>query len=388
MGILAINAGSSSIKCAYFQRIEDELSNRGSFSCQDIHTAPKTEFVLDGAVKSHSKLPKAENPYDGFLALVIGCLNTNDCDISAVGHRVVHGGNTHTQPTVVTDKVVSSLWELASLAPLHQPVNLRLVDTMSSYLPDVQQVACFDTMFHQAIPEVERCYALPKSLTAQGIYAYGFHGLSYEYVFRTLSQLDPSIAHERVVIAHLGAGASLCGVKEGVSVVTTMGFSPADGLPMATRCGRIDPGVLLYLLKEKSLTTCELEDLLFRQSGLLGMSGTSGSMKALRAENSLDAKHAIDTFVYRTASEIGYLAAAMQGIDRLVFTGGIGENDPLTRAGIVTRCGWLGFELDKPANLKNLSTISDAKSSGGLHVIPTDEESMIAEHTAQALDAC
>ncbi len=272
------------------------------------------------------------------------------------------------------------------LAPLHQPVNLELIEAIDSELPGIPQVACFDTAFHQGMPDVARSYALPHELTRSGIHAYGFHGISYEYVWDRLQVLDDGAGGKRVVVAHLGAGASLCAIQDGHSIATTMGFSTLDGMPMATRSGSIDPGVLLHLMRTHCRSPEELEDLLYRRSGLKAMSGISGGMIELSESSDSRAQAAIDYFVYRASREIGSLAGALGGLDTLVFTGGIGANDPAIRRAICGACGWLGVSIDDTANSNADERISAGGSDVDVWVIPTDEEAQIARQTLRLLD--
>lgn len=319
---------------------------------------------------------------EGCLAQLLKLLDEqpNVPAIAAVGHRIVHGGDEFHQPVVLDDEVLSRLRELVPLAPLHQPVNLGLAEICRNALPDVPHVACFDTTFHQGQDELVRQYALPRDLTEKGIHRFGFHGTSFESVLRQWQRSYPERAGDAIVVAHLGSGSSLCAIKDGRSVATTMGFSTADGLPMGTRCGSVDPGVLIYLLRQYRMSADALEDLLYRRSGLLGISGVSGSMCALRQSGEPAAAVAIEYFVYRCAREIGSLAAALGGLDGLVFTGGIGENDALTRREIALRCSWLGVRVDDRANESASGLVSAPESRVGVYVIPSDEEMMIAIH--------
>jgi len=300
--------------------------------------------------------------------------------IAVAGHRIVHGGDEFRQPVILDDEVLHRLRKLVPLAPLHQPVNLDLAEICRAALPDIPHVACFDTTFHQGQDELVRQYALPRDLTEKGIHRFGFHGTSFESVLRQWQRSCPERAGDPIVIAHLGSGSSLCAIKDGRSVATTMGFSTADGLPMGTRCGSIDPGVLIYLLRQYRMSADALEDLLYRRSGLLGISAVSGSMRTLRQSGEPAAAAAIDYFVYRCAREIGSLVAALGGLSGLVFTGGIGENDAATRREIAVRCGWLGMKVEDRANESGSCLISSAESRVGVYVIPSDEEMMIAVH--------
>jgi acetate kinase len=305
--------------------------------------------------------------------------------LDAIGHRVVHGGATHARPERVTPSLLRELAELGSLAPLHQPHNLAPIHAILEHAPDLPQVACFDTAFHRTVPEVAQAFAIPQELAAQGIRRYGFHGLSYEYIASALPSVAPGIAGGRVVVAHLGNGASLCALQERRSVATTMGFSALDGLPMGTRCGELDPGVVLHLLDREAMSAREIEELLYRRSGLFGLSGISADMRDLLASADPRARFALEVFVYRIARGIGSLAAALGGLDGIVFTAGIGENAAPVRAAICRACSWLGVEPDEEANAAHGPRISAARSRVAAFVIPTDENRMIARHTRAAI---
>ena len=308
-----------------------------------------------------------------------------DPSISAVGHRIVHGGDEFAGPVLVDESVMGKLRALSALAPLHQPVNLDLVEIWQDRLPDARHVACFDTIFHRTQSDLERRYAIPAEISALGVRRYGFHGLSYESIVAELQKKHPGIAARPVVIAHLGSGCSMCAIRHGKSVATTMGFSTAAGLPMGTRCGSIDPGVLIFLMREQGMGPEALEDLLYRKSGILGMSGLTSSMRKLRKMEAPAATEAIDYFVNRCAREIGSLAAALGGLEGLVFTGGIGENDAGIREQIVSRCEWLGAALDVDANSTSAERISNDESRVRVLVIPSDEEGVIAAHTVKLI---
>jgi len=300
----------------------------------------------------------------------------------AVGHRVVHGGPGYTSPVAVDDAVLAALEGLVPLAPLHQPQNLAPIRAIRERFPGIQNVACFDTAFHRTHGEVADRYALPEPLYREGVRRYGLHGLSYEFIARTLPRVAPEIAGGAVVVAHLGSGASMCAMRGGRSIDSTMGFSALDGLPMGTRCGQLDPGVLLYLLRKGNGVEA-LERLLYHDSGLLGLSGFSNDVRDLLASGDPGARLALDYFVYRAGREIASLAGALGGIDALVFTAGIGENSPEMRARICARLEWLGIRLDTDANRHGGPRISNPQSPVSAWVIPTDEERMIAEHTLQ-----
>jgi acetate kinase len=298
----------------------------------------------------------------------------------AVGHRVVHGGADYAQPVRVDAAVFAALEKLIPLAPLHQPHNLAAIRAMRETLPLVPQIACFDTAFHRTHPPLADVYALPWAYYEAGVRRYGFHGLSYEYIAATLPQVAPAIAHGRVIVAHLGSGASLCALQAGKSVDSTMGFSPLDGIPMGTRPGAIDPGVLLYLVGQRNMTPAALAQLLYKESGLLALSGISNDMRQLLESQEPRARLAIDYFVHHVAKAIGALTAVLGGLDALVFTAGIGENSPEIRARIVQACAWLGITLDVDANQRGGDCISGEGSAVAAWVVPTNEELMIARH--------
>jgi acetate kinase len=305
----------------------------------------------------------------------------------AFGHRVAHGGPDYRAPVAVDDDILAALERLVPLAPMHQPHNLRPIRTIQERFPGAVQVACFDTGFHRGHPDVADRFAIPEALYREGVRRYGFHGLSYEYIARALPRVAPEIAQGAVVVAHLGSGASMCAIKGGRSVDSTMAFTGLDGLPMGTRCGQIDPGVLLYLVSEKGYGAKELERFLYHEAGLRGLSGISNDVRDLLASEDPRARLALDYFVYRVARELGALAAALEGIDALVLTAGISENSPEMRARICARAAWLGLRLDEAANRAGGPRISTPDSRVSAWVIPTDEERMIAEHTLAVLQA-
>jgi acetate kinase len=301
--------------------------------------------------------------------------------IAAVGHRVVHGGEHFAAPVLIDDAILDQLEKLAPLAPLHQPHNIAPIRVISRIAPDIPQVACFDTAFHRTQPPVAQLHALPRDLSATGVKRYGFHGLSYEYIASVLPGIVGDAARGRVVAAHLGNGCSMCAMRDGKSVTTTMGFTALEGLPMGTRSGAIDPGVLLYLLTERGMSVADVSDLLYHRSGLLGVSGVSNDMRKLLASNAREAAEAIELFVYRINRELGSLVAALGGIDALVFTAGIGEHAAPVRARVCESAGWLGIRLDPAANAAGGPRISAADSPVSAWVVPTNEELMIARHT-------
>ena len=386
-GILAVNGGSSSLKASLFEVVEGSPVPRCDVRVDRILDRPRWRVTAGGNNLPPPDPPDLEglSPHERHrrcMGAILAWIDRtgNLPQPAVIGHRVVHGGDRFDRPERIDDAVLSDLRRLVPLAPLHQGVNIALIEACRDAAPAVPQVACFDTMFHRHQPRIEREYALPAELTAAGVHRYGFHGLSYEYVWQQLRSLDPVAAAGRVVIAHLGAGASLCAVREGRSIATTMGFSTLDGLPMGTRCGSLDPGALIFLMREQALGADQLEELLYRRSGLLGVSGSSGDMEQLRRSQDPRARFAIDQFAYRIVRETGSLAAALGGLDALVFTGGIGENDAALRAGVVEGCAWLGARLDPAANARGTGAVSAADSAIAVRVIPTSEESMIARH--------
>ena len=308
-----------------------------------------------------------------------------DIQVRAVGHRVVHGGEIYSQPVKIEPQVLQTLEKLIPLVPLHQPHNLLPIRTLLELAPHLLQVACFDTAFHRTNPLVAQNFALPRSLTQEGVHRYGFHGLSYEFIARQLPKFDPQVAQGKVVVAHLGSGASMCAMLDGKSITSTMGFSALDGVPMGTRPGNLDPGVILYLLREKKMDVAALEKLFYQQSGLLGVSEISNDMRVLLESKDSRSQEAIDLLVYRINRELGSLAAALGGLDGLVFTAGIGEHAALIRELVCEQAQWLGIQLDSEANQRGGPLISSPESSVKVWVIPTNEELIIADHTRDIL---
>ena len=389
--ILVLNAGSSSIKfSAFLDRAgQPELLLRGEI--EGLYTSPRFA-ATDAAGTSIGKREWGTGTrlgHDGAIAHLIEFLHENRADhrLGAAGHRVVHGGLKYSKPTFVNAEVLANLEKLIPLAPLHQPHNLAPIRVMAERTPQLPQVACFDTAFHRAQPELAQAFALPPSITERGVRRYGFHGLSYEYVAGALGHFDATAAAGRVVVAHLGNGASMCAIAGGRSVASTMGFTAVDGLPMGTRCGAIDPGVMLYLMDELKMDARAIETLIYQQSGLLGVSGLSSDMRTLLASTDPNAALAVDLFVYRIGRELGSLAAALGGLDALVFTGGIGEHAAAIRARVCRDADWLGVELDPHANETGGPRISTRSSRTGAWVIPTNEELMIARHTQRLVGA-
>ena len=387
---LILNAGSSSLKFCVYRRPATQknwrLESRGQiegigtsprFSAKDSEGAILDDTALDGWVS------------DGRAALdsLASWLRSRyvSARLLGVGHRVVHGGARYDRPIVVNRQVLSELYELIPLAPLHQPHNLAAIDTIFERLPDVPQVACFDTSFHQGHCQVAKLVPLPKEIRKSGLQRYGFHGLSYEYIASVLPEVAPEIAKGRVIVAHLGSGASLCALRGGKSVDSTLSFTALDGLCMGTRPGTLDPGVVLYLFQTLGLSPKEVESILYKKSGLLGISGISNDMRDLLARGEPEARLAVDYFIYRAVKEIGALAAVLGGVDGLVFTAGIGENSPEIRRRICEASSWLGVQLDEEANSNHSARISTRQSKVSTWVIPTNEELMIARHTGSLL---
>lgn len=390
--ILVANSGSSSIKFTLYDYRAAQLVMRFDGQIDGITTAPHFVAVdRQGQVVQDSRwdVPAAEIPHQVALrqlgAWLRASVGMDASNLLGVGHRVVHGGPKYSAPVVVDAAVLQDLERYIPLAPLHQPHNLAAIHGVAAALPDVPQVACFDTAFHRSHPVVADLFALPSDYYEAGVRRYGFHGLSYEYIVRKLPEIAPEIARGRVVVAHLGNGASMCAIHNGRSVDSTMGLTGLDGLAMGTRCGQIDPGVLLYLMQAQQMDARQIEDLLYRRSGLLGISGVSSDMRALLASNDPQAALAIEYFVYRIVREMGALAAALGGLDGLVFTGGIGEHAASIRAQVCRGAAWLGIELDDAANERHGPRISTVSSRVSAWVIPTDEEQMIALHTIAAL---
>jgi acetate kinase len=388
--ILVVNAGSSSVKFQVFAvSSEQALRRRLKGQIDGIGTKPKMRVVdAAGAVLIEQTYPVEQVP-DVPAALNASAAWLRDqlqVKPIAVGHRVVHGGPDFDQPLLVDDAIVDRLERFVPLAPLHQPFNLSPIRTLRKNAPDIPQVACFDTAFHRGHDEIADHYAIPRELYDEGVRRYGFHGLSYEYISQALQQLAPETAKGRVIVAHLGSGASMCALQDGRSVESTMGFTALDGLPMGTRPGQIDPGVILYLLTEKGMSPSEVQNLLYRECGLKGLSGASNDIRdLLAATDDPRAAFAIDYFVHRIALNAAMLAAALEGIDAFVFTAGIGENSAQIRSRIVARLSWLGARLDREANARNSQLISAPQSSFAVYVLPTDEELMIAKHTLSLL---
>lgn len=382
---LVLNAGSSSLKFCVFHRPNGngwEVAARGQI--EGIGTSPRLSAKSPhGTVLANDTLDAGVKDGHAAIDALAAWLRSKwgGARILGVGHRVVHGGGRYDQPVVLTRKILADLSELVPLAPLHQPYNLAAIEAVFDRMPQVPQVACFDTGFHSGHSPVANLVPLPRSICNSGLQRYGFHGLSYEYIASVLPEIAPEIAMERVIVAHLGSGASLCALKGGKSIDSSFGFTALDGLCMGTRPGALDPGVVLYLFQNLGLSAKEVETILYKKSGLLGISGISNDMRDLLDRSEPEAHLAVDYFVYRAAKEIGALAAVLGGMDGLVFTAGIGENSEEIRRRICNASAWLGLELDTGANANRGPRISTPQSKVSVWVIPTNEELMIARHT-------
>ena len=386
--ILTLNAGSSSLKFALFD-IASGLKATVRGEIENLDAAPHL-LARDagGAVLADRQWPAgAANPFAGALCTLLDFTDAHlgRGGLTAVGHRVVHGGGDHIAPELITPPLLAALEALTPLDPLHMPDNLAPMHAVAAARPGLVQVACFDTAFHHTLPPVAVRFAVPRALSAAGVRRYGFHGLSYEYIAGCLAEQSPTLAHGRVIVAHLGSGASLCALQDGKSIETTTGFSALDGLVMATRCGRLDPGVILHLGRQ-GRSFADIEDMLYRHSGLLGVSGISGDVRVLLASADPQAREAIELFTYRIAGEASALVSALSGLDGLVFTAGIGEHAPAIRAAVCARLAWLDLRLDDAANEAGAACISTPDSSVDVRVIATDEEAMIARHTQTMIE--
>lgn len=389
--ILTVNGGSSSLKCGlytikqdglhclYHLKMGNLLGDVVRFDIMDERDAPLEHLDID---LRHIDL---EQRHQSALKHVLNWLDQHLSDVRliATGHRIVHGGDKFNEPVVVGDEELEQLRQFIPLAPLHQPYNLVLLEACADLAPDIPRIGCFDTMFHSRQPRLERLYAIPRELADEGIHKYGFHGLSYDYIQHRL--LDLGCGNLKTVVCHLGAGASMCAIKAGKSVASSMGFSAVDGLPMGSRCGNIDPGVLLYLMREHRMDADQLEALIYKQSGWLGVSGISSDMLTLHQSDTPEAEEAIELFCYRVALELGRLTAALEGLEQLVFTGGVGENDADVRARVLARCSWLGATIDPAANTAHAERIDTPESRVQVRVIPTNEEAMIARRVLELL---
>jgi len=386
--VLVFNSGSSSVKFSVFALNEDSL---------DVII----EGQIDGVVgdtkligkDAYGKVIEEKDLSDceSFSSLFTNLLewiesHDNGAKIVAAGHRVVHGGKKFSAPVLVTEEIIDELEDLTPLAPLHQPYNVEPIKTLMQLYPNLPQVACFDTAFHRTQDKLAEMYPLPRDLIDEGIIRYGFHGLSYEYISKVLPQISPDKALGRTVVAHLGNGASMCGMIGCESTATTMGFTALEGLMMGTRCGAIDPGVILYLLEVKNMSIAEVNHILYKESGLKGVSGIGNDMRDLLASDDPNAKEAIDLFAYRVNRELGSLSQAIGGLDLLVFTAGIGESCSEIRELVCKRAAWLGIELDEDANNQNSTCITKPNSKVKVMVVPTNEELMIATHIAETVE--
>ena len=389
--VLVLNAGSSSLKFALYA-INGDVAEAPTVSGQVEGIGATPEVTLKTADGQRFTEPVVTSGGQGeqhrdALNHVFGLLNRHNpaLDIVAAGHRVVHGGEHYSAPTRLDEAVLRTLDTFVPLAPLHQPHNLRAVRAVAMLMPNVPQVGCFDTAFHRTQPAVAQTFGLPRKYTAEGVKRYGFHGLSYDYVARQLPEVIGERSKGAVVIAHLGNGASMCALRDGKSVASTMGFTAVEGLMMGTRTGSLDPGVMLYLMEQKGMDAKALTSLLYKESGLLGVSGISQDMRTLLASDAPEAKEAVDLFCYRIARELGSLAAAAGGLDALVFTGGIGEHAAAVREKVAALSAWMGIDIDATANARHATRIDTAASRVAVAVVPTNEERMIARYTAQTL---
>jgi acetate kinase len=387
--IAVLNAGSSSVKFALYEAGDTgALLFRGQV--EQLGLAPRMK-VVDAEGETVTRRRWTNDQLDHRRAteeiLKLGRELLAGRPVLGIGHRVVHGGTRFDAPARIDAEVLKYLATLVPLAPLHQPHNLAPIEAIAEAAPHLPQVACFDTAFHRSQTALAENFALPRDLTAAGVRRYGFHGLSYDYIVTHLAETMPMLARSRLVIAHLGNGASLCAVADGKSVASTMGFTALDGLMMGTRTGALDPGVLLYLVMERRMSAKDIEDLLYRKSGLLGVSGISSDMRTLRQSSEPEAAEALALFVYRIVREIGSMAAALGGIDGLVFTAGIGENDAATRSEVAAGCRWLGLALDEERNKRGETRLHAEGSRLTAWVVPTDEERMIARYTGRLLAA-
>jgi acetate kinase len=385
-GILTINAGSSSIKFGLYA-LEGEPALRAMGQVEGIGAQPRITMKDAAGARLLDEDFDAAPDHEAALARIIATLDARfaDADVRAVGHRIVHGGQGYAAPVRLDDAILDALEKLDPFAPLHQPHNLAAVRAAMGRFPQAIQVGCFDTAFHRGQPFVAEAFALPLELYKAGVRRYGFHGLSYDYVSKALARIDPARAAGRVVIAHLGNGASMCALLGGKAQGSTMGFTALDGLPMGTRCGQLDPGVLLWLMDQKGMSAAEITDLLYRKSGLKGLSGVSNDMRALRASEAPEAAQAIDYFVSRIRREVGAMAATLGGLDALVFCGGIGEHADFIRSAVCEGMGWMGLALDPARNAASRTLISPDDAAVAVYVIPTDEEIVIARACAALL---
>jgi len=381
--ILVINAGSSSLKFQIFGTENGALTRMVRGQLDGIGTRPRLKATVEGGASVDTSYHAAEiaDVPAGIKTVRAWLQSLSGFKLLAIGHRVVHGGPDFSKPVLIDAEILERLAQYQDLAPLHQPNNLAPIRLVMEQDPGLPQVACFDTAFHRSHPRQADIYALPLKYYDEGVRRYGFHGLSYEYVSQRLAEIAPSIAKGRVIIAHLGSGVSMCAVKDGESIESSMGFTALDGLVMGTRPGQLDPGVVLYLVGQKGMSADQVSDLLYRDSGLKGLSGIGNDMRDLLASEDPQARFAVEHFVYRAALQAGLLAAALEGLDTFVFTAGIGENSPAIRAMIAEKLAWLGLDFDAGANEQGETEISKPQSRIKAYVVPTNEELMIARHT-------
>lgn len=382
--IVTINSGSSSIKYAVFE-FNRGLKKLLNGNLENIKTAPLLKIYDENNLLIETKEFPKDKSYEYFFELLVAGFSKN-FSVAAVGHRVVHGGLNYTKPIVISKEIMEELKKLIPFAPLHQPYNLQAIECITKLHPELPQVACFDTAYHHTHPPVANRFGIPRKLYDEGIRRYGFHGLSYEYVIGRIKKLYPNEANHKIIVAHLGNGASMCAISDGKSIDSTMGFTALDGLVMGTRSGAIDPGVLIYLNEYKKMSAKQIETMLYKESGLLGVSGITHNMKQLLEDTSEPAKEAIALFVYRIRYFLGALTAVLNGLDRLVFTGGIGENSWQIRERVCENLNWLGLEIDSALNKKNSPIISTSNSKVIVNVIPTNEEWVIANHMFHLLN--
>jgi acetate kinase len=380
--ILTLNAGSSSIKFALFQA-NAALKELAAGEVENIGIAPHLKIRLGGALVSEHRWPEAQKfAHEDMLTPILHWVEDHlgASNLIATGHRIVHGGELYFAPTRLTDTVLAELAKLDPLAPLHEPHNLAAVDAARKLRPNLPQIGCFDTAFHHDMPVIAKRFPIPRVLHDEGIHRYGFHGLSYEYISGNLRDLAPNLAAGRVIAAHLGNGASLCAMKNGASIDSTMGMTGLDGQMMGTRCGAIDPGAILYFMQARNMSAAAITDLVYKQSGLLGVSGLSADVRTLLESPAPEAVEALDLFAYLAARHAGALASSLAGLDAFIFTAGIGEHSAPTRAAICARLAWLGLELDPAANAAHAPVISTPSSRVEIRIIPTNEELQIARH--------
>ncbi|MDH2431899.1 acetate/propionate family kinase [Pokkaliibacter sp. MBI-7] len=394
MRILTLNAGSSSVKASLFVYRDQQWLCELTYQLSQLNDSPRVRWHWHDQVENNQLLSWKSLPlemrHSAALSQVIGLVKDAGLleEVAAVAHRVVHGGSQFARPVIVDKEIMQQLGALEPLAPLHQPYNLNLIRLAQEALPNVPQVACFDTMFHAGQPRMARLMAIPRKYLDQGVLRYGFHGLSYEYVYSRLQELAPRQADGRVIICHLGAGSSMCAIQHGQSVSTSMGFTALEGLPMGTRCGQIDPGVLVHLLREEQWDADQLERFLYKECGWLGLSGgISSDMVKLHQAGVPEAEEAIDYFVHACVKEIGSLTAVLRGLDAIVFTAGVGEHDAVIREKILAQLGWLGVDWDTDANQQHRHCAHKPTSRVGVWIIPTNEEMMLAEHGSRAIKA-